>query len=56
MNPTAIQERPSGRSPRQPSYPASIPYVAPFIIVFALLLSEDYLRSVLGELEYPFQG
>jgi len=55
MNPAAIQERPSGRSSRQPGYLASIPYVAPFIIFLALLLSADYLRSVLGEWEYPFR-
>ena len=53
MNTAAIEERPSGRSSRQPNYLASVPYVAPFVVFFVLLLSSDFLHSLFGEWEYP---
>jgi CAAX protease family protein len=55
MNTAAIEERPSGRSSRQPNYLASVPYVAPFVVFFVLLLSSDFLHSLFGEWEYPFR-
>jgi uncharacterized protein len=55
MNTAAIEERRHGRSSRQPGFVRSIPYVAPFIVFFALLLSSDYLHGVFGEWEYPFR-
>jgi CAAX prenyl protease-like protein len=55
MNPTAIEERPSGRSSRQESSLRSLPYVVPFVVFFVLLLSSDFLHGLFGEWEYAFR-
>jgi len=55
MTSTQIEERPVGRSRRWETISPTIPYVLPFIVFFALLLSADDLRLIIGEWEYPFR-
>lgn len=55
MTSTQTQERLVGRSGRWESMPPAMPYVLPFVVFFALLLSADYLHAIFGEWEYPFR-
>lgn len=55
MSAPVLQERRSERSgPLDGLHPA-IPYVLPFAVFFALLLSSDYLHQILGQWEFPFR-
>jgi uncharacterized protein len=55
MTSTQIEERSVGRSRRWETTSPAIPYVLPFIVFFALLLSAEQLHPILGEWEYPFR-
>ncbi len=53
--PAQIPERSLKRSGRWESAHPALPYVLPFVVFFALLLSSEYLHSILGEWDYPFR-
>lgn len=44
-----------GRPNRWANFHPAVPYVAPFIVFFVLLLSAEHLQKVLGEWEFPFR-
>lgn len=55
MTTPEVQERPEVSSGRWARIHPAIPYIAPFIAFFALLLSSDYLGGLLGQWEFPFR-
>lgn len=55
MSGPQMQELPHGRSGRWAQIHPALPYVLPFGIFLALLLSAGFLHDVLGQWEYPFR-
>ena len=55
MSGAYLQESSTGHSSRWGRIHPALPYILPFAIFLALLLSADYLHNILGPWEYPFR-